>query len=167
MLKFRASTLIAFSGLVWFGAGLYLLTLGLNFLLESDNLANSGQQVGPLLSLLSPIATYDQGTLLIVTLGLAIGFIKGKFIFAKTVRQTVERIVSFRPPIPLTKMYSIKYCMLLAGMMLLGMTFKFLGFSYDVRGLIDVAIGSALINGSMLYFRQVLITKNQEAGSYL
>jgi len=35
----------------------------------------------------------------------------------------------------------------------LGMGIRYFGVPVDVRGLIDVAVGSALINGAMLYFR--------------
>lgn len=162
MFKFRASALIAFSGLIWFGAGLYLLQLGLHFLVESAKLANNDLYVGPLLSLLAPIGSFDQAILLLVVVGLSIGFLKGKFVFSRTVTKTVERILSFKPPVPFIKMYSAKYCILLGCMMLLGMSFKVLGFSFDVRGLVDIAIGSALINGSILYFRQAVATKNAE-----
>ena len=162
MFKFRASALIAFSGFIWFAAGLYLLQLGLHFLLESAKLANEGMYAGPLLSLLAPIGSFEQAILLLVVIGLSIGFLKGKFVLSKTVRKTVERILSFKPPVPFMKMYSAKYCILLGSMMLLGMSFKFFGFSLDVRGLVDVAIGSALINGSVLYFRQALAARNAE-----
>ncbi|MGK5595362.1 MAG: hypothetical protein ACSNEK_08400 [Parachlamydiaceae bacterium] len=162
MFKYRASTLIAFSGALWLGIGFYLMSLGLNFLMESLNVAYQGQ-VGPLLSLLSPIATLDQSIVLLVTLGLSIGFVKGKVILARTVRKTVERILQFSAPIPFWKIYSIKYCLLLGLMIVLGVSFKLLGFSFDARGLIDVAIGSALINGSLHYFRQALATRKQES----
>lgn len=162
MFKFRASALIAFSGVIWFGAGLYLLQLGLHFLVESANLANNDLYVGPLLSLLAPLGSFDQAILLLVVAGLTIGFLKGKFVLSKTVRKTVERIISFTPPVPFTKMYSAKYCILLGCMILIGMMFKILGFSFDIRGLVDVAIGSALINGSMLYLKQAVAVKNAE-----
>ena len=35
MFKFKASTLIFISGLIWFGVGMYLLPLGLHFLIYS------------------------------------------------------------------------------------------------------------------------------------
>jgi hypothetical protein len=40
-------------------------------------------------------------------------------------------------------------------MVLLGLVIRFLPIPIDARGLVDVAIGSALINGAMLYFRVV------------
>jgi hypothetical protein len=43
-------------------------------------------------------------------------------------------------------------------MMALGLVFRFLPIPIDLRGLIDVAIGSALINGAMLYFRAARAT---------
>jgi hypothetical protein len=38
-------------------------------------------------------------------------------------------------------------------MILLGLSMRFMPILIDVRGVIDVAIGFALLNGSMLYFR--------------
>jgi hypothetical protein len=34
--------------------------------------------------------------------------------------------------------------------------FRVLSIPFDIRGGVDVAIGSALINGAMLYFRHML-----------
>jgi hypothetical protein len=56
----------------------------------------------------------------------------------------------------MTQAYDQKYWILLCLMMMLGMMFRFLPIAVDIRGGIDVAIGSALINGAMLYFRQIL-----------
>jgi hypothetical protein len=42
-------------------------------------------------------------------------------------------------------------------MMMLGMIFRYLPIPIDVRGFIDLAIGSALMNGAMLYFRAARI----------
>ena len=100
--------------------------------------------------------------LFFVVVGLGIGYFKSKMIFAKTVRKSVERILSFAPPIHLSKMYSVRYCLLLAAMVLLGISFKYFGFPHDVRGLVDVAIGSALINGAMIYMRSALSVRDKE-----
>lgn len=161
MFKFKASTLIAFSGFVWLAVGLYLLPLGLNFLILSAQVPE--RNAGFLLNSLSSLLSYEQAALLLVVIGLSLGYMKGKTVFAKTVRKSVARILSFSPPIALGKVYSIGYVLLLALMVLIGLSFKFLGVTLDLRGLVDVAIGSALINGSLLYFRQARLVKEQEA----
>ncbi len=75
------------------------------------------------------------------------------FVLSKTVRRVVTRISSLPLPIRLKDAYSPAYWILIASMMALGMLFRFLPIPLDIRGIIDVAIGSALINGAMLYFR--------------
>ena len=47
----------------------------------------------------------------------------------------------------------------------LGALIKVLNLPLDVRGAIDIVIGSALINGAMIYFRSAFELRNQE--SYL
>lgn len=159
MFKFKASSLIAFSGMIWLAVGLYLLPLGLNFLIQS---AKSGPS-GPLFSLFSPqLLTYEEAALAFVVIGLGIGYLKGKTVFAKTVRKSVERIISLEAPIPISKIYNLRYCLLLGLMICLGVSFKYFDLSQDIRGLVDIAIGSALINGAMIYFRQALAVRKSE-----
>jgi len=44
-------------------------------------------------------------------------------------------------------------------MLSLGLIVKWAPVPYDVRGLVDVAIGSALTNGSAFYFRHLAMKK--------
>ena len=89
----------------------------------------------------------------IIACGLLIGFLKGRFVFPKTVQRVVGRIEALSLPIRFSQVYTPAYWMLIAGMMSLGMLFRFLPVPVDVRGLVDIAIGSALVNGATLYFR--------------
>jgi hypothetical protein len=123
---------IAFSGFLWFAIGGSLLYKGLKFI-----------SLGP---------SQEMGTMLIA-LGLAIGFLKGRFVLSKTVARVSSRIASLPLPIRFKDAFSKSYWILIGCMMALGMLFRFLPISVEVRGVIDVAIGSALINGAMLYFR--------------
>ena len=41
-------------------------------------------------------------------------------------------------------------------MMGIGMIFKYLPLSVDIKGFIDFTIGAALINGAMLYIREAI-----------
>lgn len=114
---------ILFSGFLWLVMGLWLLNKGLHLTHNANWIA----------------------------IGLAIGFIKGRFILAKTVRRVVGRILSLPLPIRAGQVYAKSYWFLISGMMGLGMLMRF--FPNEVRGVVDVTIGSALINGAMLYFR--------------
>lgn len=163
MLKLNHSTLIIISGLIWLAIGCMLLSLGLNFIIESilkDNL----------ISMKRPIVDFfgffaggpDQGALFLIALSLMIGFAKGKFVFAKTVNRTVARIRSLPNPVSLSQIYTRGYYLLLALMFFLGYIVRF--FPLDIRGGVDVIIGSALINGSMLYFRQAYLSAKKKEG---
>ncbi len=160
MFKVSHNALIIISGCIWLAIGCFLLPLGLNFLIKSiDPNVDISR---PLLNFLSPYAQgLDQAALLLVALALAIGYMKGTKIFSKTVQRSVDRILTLTNPASISQIYTKKYCILLGVMVLLGILVRFL--PNDIRGFIDVIIGSALINGAELFFRQVR-TGKQEPG---
>lgn len=139
---------IAFSGFIWFFIGAFLLYKGLHLITQAafDPLSMCSR-------LSSVFGTAQQAATVFIALGLIIGFFKGRFVLSKTVRRVVSRINALPLPIRLKDAYSPSYWILISSMMALGMVFRFLPIPVDVRGTIDVAIGSALINGAMLYFR--------------
>lgn len=136
---------IIFSGFLWMVIGVMLLSKGLRLIVGEAALSQDKQQTA----------------LLLISIGLLIGFIKGRFILSKTVKRVVERILSLPLPLPLAKIYDRKYLILLASMMTLGMTLKFLPISANVLGTIDVVIGSALINGALIYLRYTIALKTK------
>lgn len=153
---------IVISGLIWFVVGVGLLTLGLNFIVfkAQMDLADSTS----LIAKLSPLTGgREQAALALITLGLIIGFFKGRYVLAKTVRRVAERILSLAQPIRFSQVYSRGYLMLIGGMILLGLSMKWIGIPTEIRGTVDVAIGSALMNGAMAYFR-VAFAVNKAAG---
>lgn len=137
------------------GIGILLLTKGIGYLVEGGNAVLNGTHQG--FSLIKKLAEYtkdpQQAALLLICAALFIGFLKGRFVFKRTVNRVVDRIRKQPDPVSLKKIYSKGYFFLLGGMMCMGMVFKILPFPLDVKGFIDFAIGAALINGSMLYFR--------------
>ena len=153
-MKLSHAKLIMISGLVWFGIGIYLLNLGLNLLFGgvlSPELSNSNY---PLLRALSPYTgSLETAALVLVIIALFVGYYKGRYVLGKSAQRGVDRIRSFSNPAPLHHIYSGKYYILLGSMVVLGISIKYMGLSNDVRGVIDAIIGSALINGAMIYFR--------------
>jgi hypothetical protein len=142
------------SGITWFGIGVMLLTKGLRLITTA---AVQAAVDAPLIKYLQTFAvTRQQGALIIICFGLLVGFVKGRTVLAKTVNRIAARINSHPEGLTMTQAYDQKYWILLCLMMMLGMMFRFLPIAVDIRGGIDVAIGSALINGAMLYFRQIL-----------
>jgi len=121
---------IAFSGFVWTGVGIMLLQKGLKILGSLPD---------------SKVATWWMAA------GLFVGFIKGRFVLSKTVKRVTDRISSLPLPISIAKVYPVSYWLILSSMIGLGFAMRFVPPQW--RGCIDVAVGSALINGAMLYFR--------------
>lgn len=161
-LNLSHKSLIIVSGLIWLAVGSFLLPLGLNFLLQAvENLHMHSKDFSyPLLNMFSSFtSSVENSVILLIAIGLFIGYSKGKYVLGKSAVKGVERIRSFPDPTNLSNIYSSKYYILLALMIGLGMSMKFLGLPEDVRGVIDVAIGSALINGAMIYFRMAFQNK--------
>ncbi len=140
------------SGVSWLGIGMMLLMKGLRFVVAST-------EQGALVGWLARIAgSKQQGTLMLICLGLLIGFIKGRTVLAKTVKRIGARI-RVAEQLSIHEVYDRKYYIVLAAMIGIGMIFRFVPIPLDVRGFVDVAIGSALMNGAMLYFREMLAPK--------
>lgn len=146
------TTWIVISGIVWFVVGIGLLTLGLNFIVFKAQAEPF--ETTSLIAKISPITGgREQAALALIIVGLIIGFLKGRFVLVKTVKRVVERILSLPVPVKFTQVYSRGYLYLIGSMILLGISMKWLGLPTEIRGLIDVAIGSALMNGASAYFR--------------
>lgn len=150
MLRFSHRTLIILSGLIWMGIGCFLLQLGLNLLLKGPQT----QQENPLLQFLTVyLGERESAAIFVIALCLYVGYLKGRYVLGKSVRRGVLRILALPNPSSLTYIYSPKYYLLIGLMVGLGISIKYLGLSNDWRGSVDVVIGSALINGALLYFR--------------
>lgn len=162
-MKFSHFSLVMISGFIWLAVGAYLLPLGLNFLVEAGHPVREGTFL-PLVSffrffLLGP----EEAAIAILSASLLFGYFKGRYILSKSVTRGIQRIQTFPNPTSIANIYSAKYYILLGGMMGLGMGVKLLGMPLDIRGLVDVTIGAALINGAIIYFRAAFNLKNKEA----
>lgn len=153
-------TWIAISGLVWFVVGIGLLTLGLNFIVFKAQMMPN--ETTSLIAKIAPMAGgREQGALALIAIGLVIGFIKGRFVLVKTVKRVSERILALEMPIKISQVYSRGYIFLIGGMILLGISMKYLGLPSEIRGLVDVAVGSALMNGASAYFRVAMHVRKE------
>lgn len=165
MFKFSHATLIAVSGFIWLAIGGFLLSLGLRLILGSiqPEFAYFEKHL-PLLDNLTPIfGGIEQAALLLIAFCLMIGYFKGRYVLGKSARRGVARLLTFPNPTSIGNLYSSKYYLLLGAMVGLGMSIKYLGLPNDVRGAVDVAIGAALINGAMIYFRLAYAVRKSEA----
>lgn len=131
---------IVISGAVWCIVGGFLLSLGLYLLISSP----------------------QKNIMIFIPLSLALGLIKGHFILSKTAQKAVKRVLLISEPISFIQVYPPIYLGLIASMMLLGVGLKWLEIAYYIRGVIDVAVGFALMNASTTYFRSAYILKKQK-----
>ncbi len=156
-MKIRQSTAIVFSGLLWMVVGISLLFKGFSLLLH-----HPVGEVGLVIpSLVAQLGQVEQVSLGLISVGLMIGFIKGRWVLAKTAKCVTQRILSLPNLCPISSIYSRSYLIMLSSMILLGVSMKWLAIPYDVKGVIDIAIGSALTNGAALYFRHFAEAKNK------
>ncbi len=159
MFKVSHSTLIFLSGLVWLAVGCFLLPLGLNFIVGALLKENATQPHPVLNFLASYVGGLDQAALVWIAFTLFIGVLKGRRVFSKSVQRSVNRILTLPNPTSLSKIYTPSYYLLLGSMVLLGVLVRFT--TQDIRGGVDIAVGTALINGAMLYFRQAWLARQQ------
>ena len=153
-MKLSHAALIFLSGIVWLIIGSFLLPLGLRLMMAGAHGTAQGEYY-PILSFLSAYTgDAEQAALLVTAICLFIGYLKGKKVLAKSVHRSVRRIEGFSNPTSLANIYSGGYYLLFASMIGLGFLIKFFGLSHDIRGAVDIAVGAALINGAVLFFKE-------------
>jgi hypothetical protein len=153
VVRFQHVSLVVLSGLVWLAVGVFLMIKGLNLIVFA------GEECWVLSGLTPMMGSRDQAMVLLIALGLFAGFIKGRWVLTKSIKRVVNRILSLPEPVKITEIYSRGYYLLLASMMGIGLMMNLFGIPHDLRGMIDVAIGSALMNGAMGYFRMAYAVK--------
>lgn len=145
---------IILSGLSWLGIGAFLTYKGLFYLTLClfDPPAYFGNFLG----------STQNVVLFLLASALIIGFLKGRFVLSKTAQRTVKSIILQPAPLKLKNIYSKGYIILIVSMMALGMLMRVLPIGNEVRGVIDTAVGFALMNGALIYFRLASILKHQK-----
>lgn len=82
------------------------------------------------------------------SIALTVGLIKGKVVLDRTANRVIERVETLREPNPFKSVFSmfgVKTITLIATMMLIGLALRIAGVSYEIRGLIYLAVGAALL----------------------
>lgn len=143
-----AALLISFAS--WVSMGVFLLYKGLTLLVE---LATFEMPSSFMHSLSQRVGGMQQAILTCICLGLFVGFMKGRFVLSKTVARLSNRFYSYARPMAFKEMYPVSYLALVGSMVLLGLSLKWLPVPQELRGTVDVAIGSALTNGAFQYLR--------------
>ena len=166
MFSFKRFTWFMVFGSVWLGVGLYLLILGLNFILQVAHLPIGMLSTGnaPFFVWVSRIVGGGEATGIdLIVLSLLMGHLKGLMVFRKSVLRMERRLDPYQGFISITKAVPIAYFFLIIFMMGLGISLRLFSVPLDIRGVVDVAVGSGLVRGGMFYFRQGFIKKMQPA----
>lgn len=155
-MKFKHTTLINISGAIWMCVGIFLLSLGLNFINSASKIFIMSEY--PLITFLIPyFGTIETTSIVLIALSLLIGSLKSKMVLSKVVTRNVNRIFSLPNPSSITSIIDAKYIVIIGIMMFLGFLMKFFAIPQDIRGMVDVAVGSALITGSVNYYKHASI----------
>lgn len=163
MLKFSHRNLIVFSGLVWLAIGGWLMPLGLNFLVTAAKNTEPAT-ARPWLNAMAPyFGGLEMAAIALVVMALFVGYFKGIKVLGKSANRGIARIQSLPNPAPLAQVYAPFYYVLILFMIGLGISMKWFGLPLDIRGFVDTAVGAALINGAMVYFRRASTLGTQPA----
>lgn len=161
MIKLSTRYLMILAGVNWLLVGLFLLTFGLYLEYTSLIKPYFPEEPFSLLAYLMPkMGTKSTACISVIFLGLSIGYFKGKYVLKKTASKEIKRLQSLTPPHPLNHLYTWKYLLLILIMMSMGMGLRLLPIHGDVRGLIDIAVGAALIHGALHYLQHAQKIKN-------
>ncbi len=167
-MKLKKISWLVISGGSWIVVGLILLIKGVYFIgssaVSQPVSEEGGATITPLLESLTAIAgSREKAAIFLISSAIFLGFIKGRTLLAKTAKRIIHRIQTKveGEKIPIYQVYDRKYYLILALMMGIGAVFRLSAIALDVRGVIDITIGSALINGALFYFRQAFTS-----GSY-
>ena len=132
--------LLQIQGVVWLLVGAMLLNLGAHFLLEIKPEGNEMFLIGCIIG------------------AVILGQIKGRTVLTKVGERNFQRIASLSCT-TIKDLYTRKDLFIIGGMMLLGMGMKYFGLPVALRGSIDIAVGTALIQGSLRHFHHSLSHK--------
>lgn len=162
---FSHRTLIAIAGTFWLIIGLALLSVGLRLIVGVAKAHEALETAYLLPTLTSYVGRIEVAAVCLIAICLFIGYLKGRFVLVKSIKRVVARVHTLPNPASLVRLYHMGYYLLVAAMVGMGVLFRVLSVPEDVRGAIDVAIGAALINGSLIYYRFAAKLKSEDVSA--
>jgi len=161
MFRVSHSTLYRISGFIWLAVGIVLLNTGLVLIMSGfTSHPFDPQGYSSIFSYLSELVRGpDNAACLFIGIGLALGLVKGRFVMRKVACKSFDRIKLLENPTPITNLYTKANLFVLVAMVFLGMSMRYMAVAYDIRGLIDAAVGAALMQGAINYFQYASYAK--------
>lgn len=105
------------------------------------------------------ISHLNMSSLVLVFLAAVVGTLKNIFVLKKTIKRVIARITSLTIPIAAYKVYDKRFYILVGLMIMISFFMDILRVPCTVRGFVDFAIGFALLQGSLRYFKFSLALK--------
>lgn len=159
MFKARHTTFHHIAGMIWFIVGSFLMVIGIRYLVEAAQNPAAGHT---LIGALGSIAGgKEQAACILVAIGLFIGNLKVRYVLHKVVARLSSKILTLPDPAHAKFVFGFRYFALVLIMMGIGLLMKVLDIPGDIRGFIDIAVGSALITGSLHFFKKGRSLKNR------
>lgn len=88
-------------------------------------------------------------------LALGVGLLKGKIVLDRTANRVIDRVATLQEPNPfksIFQMFGAKTIGLILAMMGIGVGLRIAGVSFEIRGLIYIAVGAALMWSCRCYW---------------
>lgn len=93
------------------------------------------------------------------TLAIGVGLVKGKVVLDRTANRVIDRTATLQEPNRIKsvfQMFGAKTIALIVLMMTIGLGLRIAGVSYEIRGLIYLAVGAALLWSCRRYWAAAL-----------
>ncbi len=157
MLFVEHKTLYRISGALWLLIGIFLLRTGIYHMLSGwDGRAFSTENYSFFFTwLATTFSSKENAAAIMIALSILLGTLKGRIALAKAAVRNKKRIAALENPISIKNLFTKQMYLLILAMMGLGLLLKNLHLSSDIRGFIDIAVGTALIKGAIGYFKPV------------
>jgi hypothetical protein len=147
-MRLRKKIQLLLLSLIWFGTGLFLLAKGVDFTFMINSDSFSPLHYALVSTGLHPL----QVGLLRIIVGIFLGRFKAQKILSKVIERVKNNLDAYKDPAPLSATFNVRFFVLIALMMGLGAALNALQFPLDLRALLNAAVGSALIFGSVMVF---------------
>lgn len=140
MYKFSLKQSFFLLGVLWLFSGILLFSKGVRLLLDIQ-----AYRLWPAKS---------EIIALLICIGLFLGQFKAKIVLRKAANKKILAMHS-QGTLTFFQIFNFRYIFLIATMIFLGFLLKFSHTPCDIRGMINVTIGTALIQSSIFYFKAI------------
>ena len=152
MLKIPSTRALQLCGLIWLVVGFSLLRKGILFASDLASASAPVQATWLYYQLIALLGSSEKASLAITAVGFFIGVLKSRTVLFMTAKRNAARLLAL-DEVSLTELLDKRFLLLIGLMMGLGMSLNYFSMPIDWRSLIDIAVGSALIQGASYYFR--------------